>query len=336
MNRTRYAIFVTVIAVLILFFIPQAAAAVSSAASASQSVGSTFQDCPDCPQMTVVPAGRFLMGSSDEELKREIEEVPENLRAGISHLTLGVVDYLAQEQPQHLVTIPQPFALGTYPVSSSEFAAFVHETGYAASKGCGIHAAGNSYKRVQKADWQAPGFEQSGRDPVVCVSWLDIRAYVDWLNSKVGGMGAGRAAITAHYRLPSEAEWEYAARAGTRTARWWGDAVGHNNADCIGCGSVWDRKSTAPVGSFEANPFGLYDMIGNVFEWTNDCWNERYRDAPADGQPWISGDCDYRIRRGGSWKSDFWTARTSSRLFGHPSEPDNLTGFRVAKTIMSN
>ena len=303
--------------------------------------GSTFRDCPSCPQMTVIPAGQFLMGSSDEDIKRDIQEVPENFRTGSTFLTPGQLDYMAHEQPQHPVTIEHAFALGTYPVTLGEFEAFVHETGYQASNGC--TAPRNPHSQMpsagwQKPGWQGPGFAQSDQDPVVCVNWLDIQAYVNWLNSKLlsaRNESVNQTRLATHYRLPSEAEWEYAARAGTKTTRWWGDAIGANNANCKTCGSEWDAKRTGPVGSLQANPFGLYDMLGNVFEWTNDCWNVRYLGAPSNGQPWTSGDCTERVTRGGSWMSDSWVVRSASRARGFPIERYNYVGFRVAKTIMN-
>jgi formylglycine-generating enzyme required for sulfatase activity len=309
--------------------------AASSSETALPQAGATFRDCSDCPQMTVIPAGKFLMGSSDEEVRRDIEEVPESFRKGIRYLISGQLDHMAQEQPQHLVTIDRSFALGIYPVTRSEFAAFVRETGYQASTGC-ILSIHNTYRRNAAANWQTPGFTQSDRDPLVCVNWHDITAYVNWLNTKiaVSKMQTTDWKVTPHYRLPSEVEWEYAARAGTQTTRWWGNAIGTNNADCKTCGSLWDIKRTAPVGSFQRNPFGLYDMLGNVFEWTNDCWNERYSGAPSNGQPWTSGDCSARVRRSGSWESEAWNLRSAARFFGNPNGADNMTGIRVAKTMM--
>ena len=135
-----------------------------------------------------------------------------------------------------------------------------------------------------------------GDRPVINVSWDDAQAFVGWLSQETG----------ESYRLPSEAEWEYAARAGTETRYSWGDEIGTNRANCDGCGSQWDDRQTAPVGSFPPNPFGLHDMHGNVGEWVEDCWNDSYRSAPADGIAWLSGDCDRRLSRGGSW----WSPRT--------------------------
>jgi formylglycine-generating enzyme required for sulfatase activity len=155
------------------------------------------------------------------------------------------------------VSIGRPFGLAKYPVTRREFAAFVRETGYSIDGTCTL--ANHGYRRDPEAGWQNPGFAQTDRDPVVCETWEDPKAYVAWLNGKL----TGRSAIKVPYRLPSEAEWEYAARAGTRTQRWWGDAIGRNNANCDQCGSRWDKQQTSPVGSFQPNPVGLFDMLGH-------------------------------------------------------------------------
>ncbi len=166
-----------------------------------------------------------------------------------------------------------------------------------------------------------------GRDtrPVINVSWTDAREYAAWLSRKTG----------KQYRLPSEAEWEYAARAGSTTAYSWGPAIGRGNANCNGCGSQWDDKQTAPVGRFAANRFGLHDMHGNVWEWVEDCRHETYAGAPRDGAAWTtSGDCSFRYVRGGAWLSNPRFARSANRLSlssGNLSRGSD-TGFRVAVT----
>src|SRR5262249_55972136 len=149
-------------------------------------------------------------------------------------------------------------------------------------------------------------------EPAVCLNWYDAEAYLAWLNAKVRRLHK-IASRDGPYRLPSEAEWEYAARAGTVTARWWGNAIGTDNADCNGCGSRWDRVLIAPVGSFRANPFGLYGMLGSVWQWTDDCWNESYVGAPGDGRRRASGDCSKRVLRGGSWSSVPALVRSAAR-----------------------
>ena len=215
-------------------------------------VGEKFRDCPTCPEMVVVPAGSFMMGSPSSEEGR-----------------------YGNEGPVHRVTIPAPFAVGKYEVTFSEWDACV------SAGGCGGY---------RPNDW---GWSR-GRRPAINVSWNDARAYVRWLSEKTG----------KEYRLLSESEWEYAARAGTTTRYWWGNAIGRNRANCDGCGSRWDNEQTAPVGSFAANGFGLHDMHGNVWEWVGDCWNDSYAGAPSDGRAWESRNCGRRVLRGGSWYND--------------------------------
>ena len=242
--------------------------------------GRVFRDCSNCPEMVVVPAGSFLMGESMAETERDIAAMPldENDTDKLS---------LASEHPQHKVTVAQPFAIGRYFVTRGEFAAFVEETAYKPASGGCVVFTNHRYPERPEAGWESPGFTQTDRDPVVCVSWTDAQAYVAWLNSKI--QGPKGAADAGAYHLPSEAEWEYAARAGTQTVRWWGDTIGANNADCEGCGSRWDDQQPAPVGSFRPNPFGIFEMLGSAWQWTQDCWNKEYAGAPTDGSPGWSG-----------------------------------------------
>ena len=135
------------------------------------------------------------------------------------------------------------------------------------------------------------------------------------------------------YRLLSEAEWEYVARAGTTTAYWWGNDIGRDRANCNGCGSRWDNRQTAPVGSFTANPFGLYDVHGNVYESVEDCWNRSYEGAPTDGSAWTSGDCGRRVLRGGSWYGYPRFLRSALRLRHTSGDRISIAGFRVARTL---
>jgi formylglycine-generating enzyme required for sulfatase activity len=204
--------------------------------------------------------------------------------------------------PQHEVTINYSFALGKYPVTRDEYAQFASET------------SANS-------EWQSPGFSQTGRDPVVNVSWNDAQAYVRWLSEKTG----------KNYRLPSEAEYEYAERAGTTTAYWWGDS----DADLCryANGDPCNHHGTVAVGSYPPNAFGLYDMAGNVWEWTEDCWNESYAGAPDDGSAWTSGDCGERVLRGGSWYFNDFDLRSAYRDRISTGNRDNDVGFRVARTL---
>ena len=287
------------------------------------SPGLVFRDCVNCPEMVVVPSGFFMMGSSPEEVARDTQQAPAADVSTISQVML-------EEQPLHEVTIKAPLAVGRFPVTKAEYAAFVQDTGYSSAPGCTLYAL--QYRLSPQADWRSPGFGQLDREPVVCVSWQDAKAYIAWLNQKVAG--SGNSADNEPYRLPSEAEWEYAARAGTRTARWWGDSIGRQNADCARCGSDWDQRKTAPVGSFHPSPFGLYDMLGNVSQWNEDCWNKNYLGAPNDGSASMQGDCMRRVARGGNWSSFPWVIRSATRS-GLTSKSYDLVGFRVAKTLLS-
>src|SRR5262252_251730 len=189
-----------------------------------------------------------------------------------------------------MVTFARQFAVGQFELTFGEWDACV------ADGGC------NGYKPREWVGWVPcdPGCKSykprewpwgRGRQPLINVSWDDAKGYVAWLSEKTG----------RDYRLLTEAEYEYATRAGTQTAYPWGNEIGKNNANCDGCGSQWDNKQTAPVGSFPANSFGLHDMVGNVWEWTEDCWHPNYDGAPADGSAWTTGDCSRRVVRGGSW-----------------------------------
>ncbi len=272
--------------------------------------GEVFRDCADCPDMVVVPAGRFVMGSQSGESGR-----------------------FDTEGPQHPVSI-RSFALGQYDVLEREFLVFLRATGYQPAP-C---------DRVLGMVWRSPGgglaappLGDSPRQPAVCLSWNDAKAYVAWLNGKLAPGASRVAASSGPYRLPSEAEWEYAARAGTSTARWWGEPIGAGNANCNGCGSFWDNRLIAESGSFGPNPFGLYDMLGNVWQWTADCWNETYVGAPADGGAWTEGDCHRRVIRGGSWSNIAVFVRSAARskasVEGWDYSYDNYAGFRLARSL---
>lgn len=213
-----------------------------------------------------------------------------------------------KETPIHEVTLAKPFAVGKYEVTFDEWEAC------AADGGC------NGYVPSDRG-WGR------GRQPVIGVSWYHAKTYVDWLSKKTGG----------DYRLPSEAEWEYAARAGACTTYWWGDDVGNGNARCIDCGTNpinvgRDQAGGGPVGQYPPNAFGLYDTAGNVLEWVEDCQNI-YESAKTDGSATETGRCDQRAARGGSAGHREWQLRPETRLFLTANRPNNYTGFRVAKTL---
>ena len=238
--------------------------------------GRRFRDCAECPEMVVIPAGSFMMGSPESEDGRE-----------------------DGEGPRHEVRIEKAFAVGVYEVTFEEWDACVAEGG------CGGY-------RPDDKGWGR------GRRPVISVSWEDAQKYVEWLRGKTG----------EEYRLLSEAEWEYAARAGSRTRYSFGDDITENDADY---GRTVGREQ--PVGSYRANGFGLYDMHGNLYEWVQDCWNDHYEGAPADGRAWESGNCSRRVLRGGSWRSNPRYLRSATRLRIDSGFRYFFNGFRVARTL---
>jgi formylglycine-generating enzyme required for sulfatase activity len=183
---------------------------------------------------------------------------------------------------------------------------------------------------VTQGQWQAvmdanPARFKGDDRPVENVSWNDIQDFLKRLNAD----GKGQP-----YRLPSEAEWEYAARAKTPTPYWWGKDLGKGNANCYDCGSQWDGKETAPVGSFKPNAFGLYDTVGNVWEWVQDCWHDSYAGAPSDGSVWGADPCTAgRVLRGGSWSDDAWLTRVSYRYRYTPGYRNERLGLRLAQDL---
>jgi formylglycine-generating enzyme required for sulfatase activity len=294
----------------------------ATAEISSPKPGSVFRDCANCPEMVVLPEGRFLMGSSPEESARDVAAAPDSDTSTAKRA-------VTREQPLHEATISSAFGLGRFPVTKREFAVFVEKSGYTPTPGCTLYAL--QYHVSPQADWQSPGFAQTERDPVVCVNWRDAKAYVEWLNKETRHSTSAEG--DGPYRLPSEAEWEYAARAGTRTARWWGDSIGENNTVCQQCGSKWDWKQTAPVGSFHPNQFGVYDLLGNASQWTEDCWNEDYVNASRDGHPSETGNCERRVVRGGTWFNLPWVLRSSTRSALNQANRYDGIGFRIAKTL---
>jgi formylglycine-generating enzyme required for sulfatase activity len=243
--------------------------------------GQVFRDCNECPEMVVIPAGSFQMGSPFSEKYRTDDE-----------------------GPQHGVTISKPFALARFEVTFEEYDVFARDS--------------------KKIKVKTPMVEGYGRHPASNVSWADAVAYTNWLSERTG----------KHYRLPSEAEWEYAARAGTSSAYWWGNDIGKNRANCVGCDSQWEKKQTAPVGSFPANAFGLYEVHGNVQEWMQDCPHDSYVGAPSNGEAWVvDGECDSHKLRGGSWINRPPTLRASSRQSYQASFHNVDVGLRVAQDL---
>ena len=276
----------------------------------------TFKDCADCPEMVVVPSGEFIMGSADNEEGRWAD---------------------GRDGPQHRVVISRPFAVGKTAVMRGEFAAFVKDSGHNMDGGC-ITFDGKKWSRKVDGSWRSPGFEQDDLHPVVCVSWQDAKAYASWLSKKIG-----RA-----YRLLTEAEREYATRGGAMATSQQPPYFGKDARELcqFANGADWTAKFpwknnactdghpfTAPVGSFRPNAFGLYDLHGNSWDWVEDCWNKTYDGAPTDGSAWISGNCDFRAQRGGTWTDPPWLLRASSRERSRAGGRTFHGGFRVARTL---
>ncbi|WP_295457289.1 SUMF1/EgtB/PvdO family nonheme iron enzyme [uncultured Thiodictyon sp.] len=259
--------------------------------AAPPKVGETFRDCPDCPEMVVIPAGGFQMGSPDTEPGRSDDE-----------------------GPVHTVTFERPFAIGKYEVTFDQWNACV------------------------KAGGCTHDPNEAGNLPVGDVNWNDAQDYMTWLSKQTGQT----------YRLPSEAEWEYAARAKTTTPWFWGD----DPANACRYANVFDQTGKrearypyaplpcddhhaklAPIGSFEANAFDLKDMLGNVQEWTQDCWHDSYQGAPSDGSAWTRGSCAVRVGRGGAWLDTANTLRAAFRFRNSPLYRSYSIGFRPARTL---
>jgi len=290
-------------------------AAIACGSVRSHTVGQTFRDCQDyCPEMVVIPEGQFTIGTLVSEVGRGSDETP-----------------------QQVVTIRYALAVGKYPVTRREFAAYVRDTGV--SLGACEHWDGKSFRLEEGIRWNDT-FHQTDRHPVVCINWDDAQSYTRWLSRQTG----------KHYRLLSEAEWEYAARAGSTTAWYWGDSEADqcryaNGADlsakaqsvaAAGFVNCDDRyPETSPVGTFRANTFGLFDMAGNVGEWVEDCYHDTYVGAPTDGgavETCLQQFHNARVMRGGGWISIPAWVRSASRDVEVPSRRSDSFGFRVART----
>ncbi len=281
--------------------------------------GVVVKDCPTCPDMVVVPAGEFMIGST--------ADTPD-------------VDVSRGETPQAKIKIAKGFLLGRYEVTVGQYRDFIRETGYQPpKKACRVWD--NAFVDKADATWENPYQPQRPEPlhPVSCVSWNDAQAFINWLSKKTGKA----------YRLPSSAEWEYAARAGTTTSRFWGngtdEACEYANTYDISAKEKYPFTWTfspcrdgypeqAPVGKFKPNPFGLYDMIGNVWEWTADCYAGSHQGRPKDGKAWEwNSVCENRETRGGAWMS----APERNRIAWPGRDPAerrlNYFGFRIARDL---
>lgn len=275
-------------------------------------------DAKLAPAMVAIRPGRFSMGSEEGD---------------------------PDEKPQHLVSIPNPFAISRCEITVGQFKQFVQDANYQTvaeknGKGCfSWDLEKKNWKQQPEHNWKNPGFAQNDNHPVVCVSWDDAKAYVKWLSHRTGAV----------YRLPTEAEWEYVARAGTTTTRYYQDGKQCDYANGLGqeaksiARAGWTLAEcsdghvyTAPVASFGENQFGLFDMLGNVWEWTEDCWHENYQGAPTDGSAWKEtngGDCVRRGVRGGSWVINPLYLRSAGRLRYVTDDAFGSLGFRIARAF---
>lgn len=292
----------------------QSSGKLAAKSSASMKAGSVFRECLNCPEMVVIPPGKFMMGTTEGEASRREHE------------------YL------HEVTIARPFAVSRTEVTWDQWEACVRD---GMCDGVAVETALRTPATpapAAGAGAAAPEYVDHGRGnrPVVGVSWYDAQAFVGWLNRKTGSDDA--------YRLLSEAEWEYAARAGTTTAYPWGDKLDHNygnfGIEGPGLGGKAEGRDTwlaqtAPVASFPPNAFGLHDMHGNAFEWVEDCYNADLRELPADGSAQKQGNCSSRMFRSGSFISNPYMHRSGNRVRGYvpTTRGRNYMTIRVAKTL---
>ncbi len=281
-------------------------------------------DCPSCPELALVPPGRFLMGSAPDALE---------------------VDAATGETPAAAISFTRPFHVSRREITVAEFRRYVEATGAEPALGCRIWLGGQ-WVLERDRSWRDPGFAQPPQDaePVVCVSWEDARGYADWLSKESG----------KRYRLPSEAEWEYVARGGTSFPRFWGEHDSHEGAALsLACdfANVYDSSAVdafhfpwpnarcsdritalALVGQYKPNAFGVFDIIGNVREWVMDCYTASYAGRPEDARAWTwQGGCELKGVRGGSWASRPRDARAPARGAEPPSLRQSDLGFRVVR-----
>ncbi len=300
-----------------------------ASAQAAPTKPATFTDCPGCAEMVVIPAGSFVMGSTEEERRTE----------GVPKL------FGDRESPQVQVTIAKPFALSKTEVTRAQFQAYLDDAKPPPQPDCGISSMtkdGAKHKTNPGFSFQKPPFPQTDKDPAICISWTEAHDFAAWMARKTG----------KKYRLASEEEWEYAARGGTTTRRYWGDsavaacehvsmmttatfeAMGHGEdfMDKMMCGG--DKAFTLPVASFEANPYGLYDMLGSVWEWVADCAMPTHEGAPTDGSAIEVKGCDKRLTKGGAFHSVPWLIRPATRGGGLPPDLHPVAqGIRLARDM---
>jgi len=303
------------------------AAGAGATAQTKVAAPQVLTDCIGCPDMVATPAGTAMLGSTPEE----------RASAGI------VAVFGNREGPVYRATFAKAYAIGRTEITRAQYRTFVDATKRPDPDGCGVHdAAKDSWGPQPGYSWRKPGFTQTDQDPAVCISYNDAVAYTQWLSKKTGKA----------YRLPSDAEWEYAARAGTTTPWYWGVSAedGCKRGNLISSGTIAalgsppsmadrfvcsnPRSYTVPVASYAPNGFGLYDMAGNAFEWAADCNSPDNTDAHADGTARTTGACDRHYLKGGAFHTPFWLTRSAVRGAPLPADLHMFTiGFRVARTI---
>ena len=294
------------------------ALAVQAQTPSTQTTPKEFRDCETCPPMVEVPPGRFRMGFDGGEKDR-------------------------YEGPVREVAVTRAFALGKFEVTHGQYAAFVRATARVSGPGCNVWVeAKQTVERDTSLDWRNPGYGRPPRDdePVACISWDDAEAYVAWLSALTG----------QRYRLPTEAEWEYAARAGRDSRYTWGDdpelacrfanvyddSAAHPGIPWAPTRCTDGYSGVAPVGRFAPNEFGLHDMIGNVWEWVADCYAMPYPATPVDGSAQLTTGCDRRGTRGGGWRTQIDRQRPSFRGRDPMNLLSQIFGLRVARDLPSD
>ena len=329
---TRLLTMLRVVLFGVLFFAALCFAGSPTPLCAAEKLAS-FRDCADCPELIEVPLGSFMMGADIAEPRR-----------------LALPEFWAtREQPVHRVDIRTRFALGKYELTRAEFRRFAIETGYSPEPGC-WHFVGTEWLLDESRSWRDAKIGESDDHPVTCINWHDATAYLDWLSRKTG----------QRYRLASEAEWEYAVRAGTTTAFWFGDDPAticrfvnlgdldtqdhfHWDQTRIKYDKMTDWKgqpcrdgftTLAPVAMTIANPWGLHGMLGNANEWVADCWNDDHKAATADQRARLIGaDCGMRVMRGQGWTAVAAATRAAFRLKMNATDRRFTFGFRVARDL---
>lgn len=248
-------------------------------------------------EFNILEPQTFFMGSCPRPSQNSVCPAKEGIDMEAIHYEL----------PQHKVTITQIFEISVYEITFEQFQPFMEQ---------------------RRPDlWTDEFHEYNPKKPMVLVSWEDVQAYIKWLNETKPLYDTGT------YRLPSESEWEYAARGGTQTVYWWGSEIRNGKANCDGCDNQWGPQQVLPVGTFPANAYGLYDVVGNVSEWVQDCWNHNYISAPTKGSAWMTGDCLTHLIRGGAYNDPPWRIRVAARDWRPKDFRDSNLGFRLVRQV---